>query len=265
VPARPRGPPPLAWPTLPGSVALREWQHIPALRALARSAATPPRPPLLPGSGEGSRPGGELPDRVWPPAFSARARPRARPVRWWYTGAGAARRCQGAYWPREPTPRGLGPFLLRVDGQVRYLPIASRPSSRRTELQSVATDCNSVLRRRQITNPSYQRGRLAEPTDLPRQHSSVNSTRSSRGGPKSRRGTLKQSTEQAIVAFAPHDTTTEEAQLTQRELGRRLGKPQSWVCNCASPNRRVDVTEFIAWATVCGVEPQVALANFLAL
>jgi hypothetical protein len=40
-------------------------------------------------------------------------------------------------------------------------------------------------------------------------------------------------------------TLREEAGLTQRALGQRLGKPQSWVYNCETANRRVDVTEFI--------------------
>lgn len=57
----------------------------------------------------------------------------------------------------------------------------------------------------------------------------------------------------------------EEAGLTQRELGKRLKKPQSWVHNCEAANRRVDVTEFIAWATACGVEPGQALSRFVAL
>ena len=40
----------------------------------------------------------------------------------------------------------------------------------------------------------------------------------------------------------------EKAGLTQRDLGKRLKKPQSWVYNCETGNRRVDVTEFIVWA-----------------
>lgn len=55
----------------------------------------------------------------------------------------------------------------------------------------------------------------------------------------------------------------EEAELTQRDLGERLGKPQSWVHNCEVGNRRVDVSEFAAWATACGVEPTAAFARFL--
>jgi transcriptional regulator with XRE-family HTH domain len=55
----------------------------------------------------------------------------------------------------------------------------------------------------------------------------------------------------------------EESGLTQRALGQRLKKPQSWVYNCETANRRVDVAEFIAWARACGADPQVAFARFL--
>jgi transcriptional regulator with XRE-family HTH domain len=47
----------------------------------------------------------------------------------------------------------------------------------------------------------------------------------------------------------------EEAGLTQRDLGRRLRKPQSWVYNCESANRRVDVAELVSWCRGCGVDP----------
>jgi transcriptional regulator with XRE-family HTH domain len=57
----------------------------------------------------------------------------------------------------------------------------------------------------------------------------------------------------------------EEAGLTQRELGKRLKKPQSWIYNCETGNRRVDVTEFIAWTKACGLNPAVAFSKFLAL
>lgn len=56
----------------------------------------------------------------------------------------------------------------------------------------------------------------------------------------------------------------EEADLTQRGLGEVLGKPQSWVHNCEVGNRRVDVAEFAAWATACGVDPTTAFARFVA-
>ncbi len=55
----------------------------------------------------------------------------------------------------------------------------------------------------------------------------------------------------------------EEAGLTQRELGKRLKKPQSWVYNCESGNRRVDVAEFVAWARACGIDAKDAFARFL--
>jgi len=55
----------------------------------------------------------------------------------------------------------------------------------------------------------------------------------------------------------------EEAGLSQRDLAGRLAKPQSWVYNCETANRRVDVTEFIAWSKACGVAPQAALARLL--
>ncbi|MEM6552616.1 MAG: helix-turn-helix transcriptional regulator [Planctomycetota bacterium] len=53
----------------------------------------------------------------------------------------------------------------------------------------------------------------------------------------------------------------EAAGLSQRALGERLKKPQSWVYNCETANRRVDVVEFIQWAEACGVEPDVALSR----
>jgi len=55
----------------------------------------------------------------------------------------------------------------------------------------------------------------------------------------------------------------QEAGLTQRELGKRLRKPQSYIYNCETANRRVDVTEFIAWAKACGMEPLTAFRRLL--
>jgi len=46
----------------------------------------------------------------------------------------------------------------------------------------------------------------------------------------------------------------ESAGLTQRALGAKLRKPQSWIYNCESANRRIDVTEFVAWARGCGAD-----------
>ena len=57
----------------------------------------------------------------------------------------------------------------------------------------------------------------------------------------------------------------EEAGLTQRDLGALLKKPQSWVYNCETANRRVDVTEFISWCEACEVEPNVGLRRIMKL
>jgi len=57
----------------------------------------------------------------------------------------------------------------------------------------------------------------------------------------------------------------EEAGLTQRDLGKRLHKAQSWVYNCETANRRVDVTEFIAWVKACGLDPRTAFARLVTL
>ena len=57
----------------------------------------------------------------------------------------------------------------------------------------------------------------------------------------------------------------EEAGLTQRDLGALLRKPQSWIYNCETANRRVDVTEFIAWCEACEVKPHVGLRRIMKL
>jgi len=57
----------------------------------------------------------------------------------------------------------------------------------------------------------------------------------------------------------------EEAGLTQRALGERLKKPQSWIYNCETGNRRTDVTEFIAWARACDADPIATLRSLLRL
>lgn len=51
----------------------------------------------------------------------------------------------------------------------------------------------------------------------------------------------------------------EEAGMTQRQIGRILKRPQSWVYNCETGNRRVDVAEFCEWCRACGVEPAAAV------
>jgi hypothetical protein len=55
-----------------------------------------------------------------------------------------------------------------------------------------------------------------------------------------------------------------DAEITQRELGKAIGKPQSWVYNCEVGNRRVDLAEFCDWCDGCGADPVAVLRQFLA-
>ena len=55
----------------------------------------------------------------------------------------------------------------------------------------------------------------------------------------------------------------ENAGLTQRDLGKIINKPQSYVYNCEVANRRVDITEFIVWSKACGVDAKTAFAKLL--
>jgi len=44
----------------------------------------------------------------------------------------------------------------------------------------------------------------------------------------------------------------EEAGLTQDQVGRQLGRPQTWVSKCELGERRVDFMELEDWAAGCG-------------
>jgi len=53
------------------------------------------------------------------------------------------------------------------------------------------------------------------------------------------------------------------AGLTQRDIGKILNKPQSYVHKCETADRRVDITEFTSWAKACGVNPKTAFSKLL--
>jgi len=53
------------------------------------------------------------------------------------------------------------------------------------------------------------------------------------------------------------------AGLTQRQVGAKLRRPQSWVYNCETANRRVDITEFLAWCRACNSDPLAAVSRLL--
>lgn len=55
----------------------------------------------------------------------------------------------------------------------------------------------------------------------------------------------------------------EKAGLTQRDIGKLINKPQSYIYNCETANRRVDITEFIVWSKACGVDAKTAFAKLL--
>jgi transcriptional regulator with XRE-family HTH domain len=55
----------------------------------------------------------------------------------------------------------------------------------------------------------------------------------------------------------------EKAGLTQRELGKIINKPQSYIYNCETANRRVDITEFIVWSKGCGEDAKTTFARLL--
>jgi len=47
----------------------------------------------------------------------------------------------------------------------------------------------------------------------------------------------------------------EDADMTQRDLGAKLRKPQL-IHNCETGSRRIDVTEFASWCKACGANPR---------
>ena len=55
----------------------------------------------------------------------------------------------------------------------------------------------------------------------------------------------------------------QKANLTQRELAKELGINHTMVHNSETSERRVDVAEFVDWATACGLDPVVAFKEFL--
>ena len=58
-------------------------------------------------------------------------------------------------------------------------------------------------------------------------------------------------------------TTRRQAQLSQRQLARKLGAPPNWIQRIESLERRVDVAEFIAISRALDVDPQALLSRVL--
>ena len=53
------------------------------------------------------------------------------------------------------------------------------------------------------------------------------------------------------------------AGITQEDLARRLGRPQSYVSKCETGERRLDVIEFVDWAAAIRVSPRQVLNKVL--
>jgi ribosome-binding protein aMBF1 (putative translation factor) len=51
----------------------------------------------------------------------------------------------------------------------------------------------------------------------------------------------------------------ENAGMTQRDLGKKLKKPHTYVHKCEVGDRRIDPLELIAWCRACGISPSRAI------
>jgi transcriptional regulator with XRE-family HTH domain len=56
----------------------------------------------------------------------------------------------------------------------------------------------------------------------------------------------------------------ERAGLTQQQLAKRLGKPQSFVSNYERGQRRIDVLELLVIVEILGANPKKVFSDFLA-
>jgi predicted transcriptional regulator len=55
----------------------------------------------------------------------------------------------------------------------------------------------------------------------------------------------------------------DHAELTQRDLAKRLKRNQPWVHKCEIGERRVDVSEFLDWCAACQSDPHEALRQLI--
>ncbi|HZL58909.1 MAG TPA: helix-turn-helix transcriptional regulator [Stellaceae bacterium] len=55
----------------------------------------------------------------------------------------------------------------------------------------------------------------------------------------------------------------QRAGVTQQELAKRLGKPQSFVSSYENGQRRIDLLEFLRITDALGVDPRRAFADIL--
>lgn len=58
-------------------------------------------------------------------------------------------------------------------------------------------------------------------------------------------------------------TVRQEAELTQNELARKLGKTQSYISKVESGERYLDIMEFLDWCSVCNADPYRVLRKLI--
>ena len=56
----------------------------------------------------------------------------------------------------------------------------------------------------------------------------------------------------------------EKAGLSQRAMAKLVSRSPSYIYNCETGNRRVDIAEFIQWCKCCGVSPLLFPLNYAA-
>jgi len=55
----------------------------------------------------------------------------------------------------------------------------------------------------------------------------------------------------------------EDANLTQRDLAKRLHQSQPWVHKSEVGERRVDIAEFLEWCIACDINPEDAFRRLI--
>lgn len=55
----------------------------------------------------------------------------------------------------------------------------------------------------------------------------------------------------------------ERANLTQRDLAKKVGRPQPWVHKTEVGERRIDIAEFLDWCVGCEIDPETAFKELV--